>query len=75
MAQLKGTGVHGDLGVDGDLTVNGRNITCNNANLKIDRINGKYLYQTAGNDHSLALLCFDSTNKILYVNIPSGKNS
>lgn len=75
MAQLKATDVHGGLTVDDDLVVRGRNITCNDANLKIDKINGKYLYQTAGTNHSLSLLYFDSTNKILYVNIPSGKNS
>ena len=69
MARLKATTV------DGNLTVTGDRIDCNKAgsNLKIDKINGKYLYQTAGTDHDLSLLYFDSTNKILYVNIPDGK--
>ena len=71
MAQLKATTVNGDLTVAGDTI----DCTSSNSNLKINKINGKYLYQNAGTDHRSALLDFDSTNKILYVNIPNGKNS
>ena len=70
MAQLKDTAVHGNL------TVTGQSINCTdvNSNLRIDKINGKYLYQSSTNsDHNSALLYFDSTNKILYVNIPDSK--
>ena len=70
MAQLKATTVNGNL------TVTGNSIKCsgNDTNLRIDRINGKYLYQAVGNsNHESSLLYFDSTSKILYVNIPNKK--
>lgn len=68
MAQLK------DTTVNGNLTVTGQTINCTSgsSNLMIDKINGKYLYQKSSTS---SLLYFDSTNKILYVNIPNGKNS
>lgn len=72
MAQLKATTVNGNLTVTGDSI----NCTSGLSNLMIDRINGKYLYQAAGNNNpGSSLLYFDTASKILYVNIPKGKNS
>ena len=69
MAQLKATTVNGNLTVAGDI-----HCTSSSSNLSIDRINGKYLYQAAGNNNpGSSLLYFDSASKILYVNIPDGK--
>ena len=65
MAQLKATTVNGNLTVTGDIRC-----SSSSSNLSIDAINGKYLYQASP---TTSLLYFDSTNKILYVNIPDGK--
>ena len=66
MAQIKDTTVNGNLTVTGDI-----HCTSSSSELSIDAINGKYLYQASSTS---SLLYFDSTNKILYVNIPSRKN-